>query len=94
MEIYLISRHWGLLKISKRPWPSMGSGEPQIQFSNNPKMRKRFCKNLLRGSRGPSTVTLIALQYVATWGGSVLTVIVKVNVFPKAQVNKKRRKKK
>lgn len=61
----------------------MGSGEPQIHLSNNPKMRKRFCKNLLRGSRGPSTVTLIALQYVATWGGSVFTVIVNVNVFPK-----------
>jgi len=72
----------------------MGSGEPQIHLSNNPKMRKRFWKNLLRGSRGPSTVTLIALQYVATWGGSVFTVIVNVNVFPTHRWNRRRRRKK
>lgn len=38
--------------------------------------------DLLRGSRGPSTVTLIARQYVATCMGSVFTVIVSENVFP------------
>jgi hypothetical protein len=37
---------------------------------------------LLRGSRGPSTVTLIALVYVATCGGFVLTVIVRVKLLP------------
>jgi len=34
------------------------------------------------GSRGPSTVTLIALAYVATWNGIVLIWIVRVNDFP------------
>ncbi len=34
------------------------------------------------GSRGPSTVTLIARWYVATWGGPVNTVMVKVKLFP------------
>lgn len=35
-----------------------------------------------RGSRGPSTVTLIALVYVATWGGVVDTVMVMLKLFP------------
>lgn len=35
-----------------------------------------------RGSRGPSTVTLIALLYVATCGGLDDTIIVKVKLFP------------
>lgn len=35
-----------------------------------------------RGSLGPSTVTLIALLYVATWGGLVDTIIVSVKLFP------------
>jgi len=34
------------------------------------------------GSRGPSTVTLIALLYVATWGGEDPTIIVSVKLFP------------
>lgn len=34
------------------------------------------------GSRGPSTVTLIALLYVVIWGGDVETVIVSVKLFP------------
>lgn len=34
------------------------------------------------GSRGPSTVTLIALLYEATWGGLVETVIVSVKLLP------------
>lgn len=37
---------------------------------------------LLLGSRGPSTVILMALWYVATCGGLVKTVIVKVKLFP------------
>ena len=51
----------------------MGSDEPQIQLPQ---------EKLLRGSRGSSTVTLIALQYVATWSTSGFTVIVSENVFP------------
>jgi hypothetical protein len=35
-----------------------------------------------RGSLGPSTVTLMALLYVAICGGEELTVIVKVKLFP------------
>lgn len=35
-----------------------------------------------RGSRGPSTVTLIALLYDATCGGLVDTVIVNVKLLP------------
>lgn len=38
--------------------------------------------HLLLGSRGPSTVILMALWYVATWGGFVNTVIVRVKLFP------------
>jgi len=37
---------------------------------------------LQRGSRGPSTVTLIARWYVATWGGLVHTVIVSMKNLP------------
>lgn len=44
--------------------------------------------DLLRGSLGPSTVTLIALIYVATWGGSVFTVMVIVNVLPVSKQKK------
>lgn len=36
-----------------------------------------------RGSRGPSTVTFIALVYVATCGGVVDTVIVMLKLLPK-----------
>lgn len=35
-----------------------------------------------RGSLGPSTVTLMALVYVATWGGVVDTVMVMLKLFP------------
>lgn len=42
----------------------------------------RVFVDLLRGSRGPSTVTFMALQYVATCRGSVFTVIVNESVFP------------
>lgn len=35
------------------------------------------------GSLGPSTVTLIAFVYVATWGGELLIVMVSVKLFPK-----------
>lgn len=38
--------------------------------------------HLLLGSRGPSTVILMALWYVATCGGFVKTVIVSVKLFP------------
>ena len=40
---------------------------------------------LERGSLGPSTVTLMALVYVATWGGVVDTVIVILKLFPKIE---------
>lgn len=35
-----------------------------------------------RGSRGPSTVTLMAFWYVATCGGDVASIIVRVKDFP------------
>lgn len=38
--------------------------------------------NLLLGSLGPSTVTLMALLYVTTWGGEELMDIVKVKLLP------------
>lgn len=41
-----------------------------------------FVVHLLLGSRGPSTVILMALWYVATCGGFVKTVIVSVKLFP------------
>lgn len=37
---------------------------------------------LRRGSLGPSTVILMARWYVATWGGLVNTVMVRVKLFP------------
>ena len=45
-----------------------------------------------RGSRGPSTVTLIALQYVVTCGIVVQIVIVSVKLFPvkKTKMKEKR----
>lgn len=43
---------------------------------------KIYSRDLERGSRGPSTVTLIALLYVATCGGHVATVMVIVKLFP------------
>lgn len=45
-------------------------------------MKRHFGYSRL-GSRGPSTVTLMARWYVATWGGPVNTVIVRVKLFPK-----------
>lgn len=42
---------------------------------------------LERGSRGPSTVTLIALLYVAICGGFVDTVMVNVKLFPVTRPN-------
>lgn len=55
---------------------------------------ERFCEGrsliyslaLLRGSRGPSTVTLIALLYVHTCGGLVAIVIVRLKLFPKIKI--------
>lgn len=49
-------------------------------------------KNLLvldLGSRGPSTVTLMALLYVAICGGLVEIVIVNVKLLPEKKVIKK-----
>lgn len=43
---------------------------------------KPWCLVLDRGSLGPSTVTFIAFWYVATWGGDVASIIVKVNDLP------------
>ena len=37
---------------------------------------------LLLGSLGPSTVTLIACEYVAYWAKSVSTTICTVSIFP------------
>lgn len=45
-----------------------------------------------RGSLGPSTVILMALWYVATWGGLVNTVMVKVKLFPVTEKERKKRK--
>lgn len=42
-----------------------------------------------RGSLGPSTVILMALWYVATWGGLVNTVMVRVKLFPGEREGKK-----
>lgn len=41
--------------------------------------------SLRLGSLGPSTVTFIACEYVAVWGGSVATVIDTVNILPAQQ---------
>ena len=42
---------------------------------------------LLLGSRGPSTVTLMALAYTPTCGGFVLTVIVSEKLLPEIENN-------
>lgn len=44
--------------------------------------RLSYSLDLHRGSRGPSTVTFIALPYVATCGGLVEIVIVIVKLLP------------
>lgn len=53
---------------------------------NNKFIKKKIIKAYLLvldlGSLGPSTVTLIALVYVATWGGDVEMVIVIEKDFP------------
>jgi hypothetical protein len=41
-----------------------------------------YLLDLVRGSRGPSTVTLMALLYVATWKGVELMTIVSEKLFP------------
>lgn len=41
-----------------------------------------YLLTLLRGSRGPSTVTLMAFWYRVICGGCVHTVIVRVKLFP------------
>ena len=41
-----------------------------------------YLLTLLRGSRGPSTVTLMAFWYRVICGGCVQTVIVRVKLFP------------
>lgn len=41
-----------------------------------------------RGSLGPSTVTLMAFIYVATWGGDVWIDIVSVKLFPTKNMQK------
>jgi hypothetical protein len=48
---------------------------------------KLHSRVLERGSRGPSTVTLIALLYVATCGGDVLTVMVMLKLFPATETH-------
>lgn len=63
----------------------MAKAQPQPQTLDY-KLRTEY---LLRGSLGPSTVTFMALWYVATWGGFVRTVIVKVKLFP-ARKDRKR----
>ena len=44
-----------------------------------------------RGSLGPSTVILMALWYVATWGGLVNTVMVRVKLFPERKPGTERK---
>jgi hypothetical protein len=41
-----------------------------------------YLLDFVRGSRGPSTVTLMALLYVATWKGVELMTIVSEKLFP------------
>lgn len=68
---------------------AIGTNDVGIQNFKLMKMRENYIDfwimHLLvfeRGSRGPSTVTLIALLYVANCGGLVDTIIVKVKLLP------------
>lgn len=60
------------------------SGRSQFKISSlrNSDHCVWYSRVLERGSRGPSTVTLIALLYVAICGGEELTIIVSVKLFP------------
>lgn len=67
---------------------SMGikaTNEKQNNNDNNKTHKKRCFGYSRLGSRGPSTVTLMARWYVATCGGPVNTVIVRVKLFPEIQ---------
>lgn len=71
----------------KKKLPDNLNGNEPISGSGanlGPKWKgwKPWCLVLERGSRGPSTVTLIAFWYVATWGGDVASIMVSVNDFP------------
>ena len=50
--------------------------------------KKWSLRDFVRGSRGPSTVTFIALLYVVTWIGDELTIIDRVKLLP-AKINEK-----
>lgn len=58
-----------------------GDGMPELNNQHD-LLQMFFLVHLLLGSRGPSTVILMALWYVATCGGFVKTVIVSVKLFP------------
>lgn len=60
--------------------PPSGSGGNGL--GPNGKWWKLCCLVFDLGSLGPSTVTLMALLYVATCGGVVDTIIVNVKLFP------------
>lgn len=60
----------------------------KLQISDQLPNKKSFSLRVLeRGSLGPSTVTLIALLYVATCGGHDATVIVMLKLFPEMKRN-------
>lgn len=55
----------------------MSSNQPECQY----------LLILFLGSLGPSTVTLMALRYVATCGGLVAIVIVKLKLLPVKRID-------
>ena len=66
----------------KRPILRWINNDEENYVYNEEKGCNRYLHVLERGSRGPSTVTLIAFVYVATCGGLDDMVIVTEKLFP------------
>lgn len=89
MKLKIINWNWRYLIIKELKFlPDNLKGNPPPRGSGanglgpNGKWWKPCCLVFDLGSLGPSTVTLIALLYVATCGGVVETIIVNVKLFP------------
>ena len=63
----------------KKKWVTLFNGSYSWDGGNG---GGGYLLTLLRGSRGPSTVTLMAFWYRVICGGCVQTVIVRVKLFP------------
>lgn len=71
---------------------AIGYGQKVTTPSRYPRWVKLYSLVFERGSLGPSTVTLIAFDKVATCGGDVCSMIVRVKLFPENENERRRGK--